>query len=178
MNIIFFGYKKCGKTSLGLSLAKKLSMHFIDTDRLIEELYEKRFHKALSVKGIVKHHGTEFFRELEKQVIFSLEDADNCVIALGGGAVLDKDNVEYLRKIGTLIYLKVDKDILKQRILHGELPTYIDAKDPIASFEQMYQSRYPIYESISCYCIDMSALSEEAIFLKIEYILQQAKESI
>ncbi|MBM3199226.1 MAG: shikimate kinase, partial [Chlamydiae bacterium] len=72
MNIILFGFKKCGKTYYGLQLAKKLHMHFVDTDLMIEELYTKIHHQTLPYRDIAKKHGFAFFRNLEKHAVAQL----------------------------------------------------------------------------------------------------------
>ena len=57
MNIVLFGYKKCGKTYFGLKVAQKLHMNFIDSDHLIEELFFKIQHYKLSYREIAKKYG-------------------------------------------------------------------------------------------------------------------------
>ena len=98
MNLLLFGFKRCGKTYLGLKVAQKMHMHFLDTDQMIEDLFTARHHKTLACREIVHDHGIHFFRELEKQVIYSLENTTNTVIALGGGSVLDQANARAYRR--------------------------------------------------------------------------------
>lgn len=175
MNLILFGYKKCGKTYYGLKLAHKMHMHYLDTDQMIEELFTARFHQTLTCKQIVEHHGLHLLRELEKQVIYSLEQINNTVIALGGGAVLDGGNVDHLKKIGTFVYLKTDKETLKKRILSGELPSYIDPQDPVGSFEDMYNHRKPFYEKVPAYTIDTDHKSEQEIVSELSELIETIK---
>lgn len=175
MNLILFGYKKCGKTYYGLKLAHKMHMHYLDTDQMIEELFTARLHQTLTCKQIVQHHGLHLLRELEKQVIYSLEHVDNTVIALGGGAVLDEGNVEHLKKIGALVYLKTNKEILKKRILSGELPSYIDPEDPVGSFEDMYIHRKPFYEKVPGFTIDTDHQSEQEVVSRLCDLVETLK---
>jgi shikimate kinase len=177
MNLILFGYKKCGKTYFGLKVAHKMHMQYLDTDQMIEDLFTARYHQTLPCKQIVIHHGLHLLRELEKQVIYSLSHVKNTVIALGGGAVLDESNVEYIQKIGTLVYLKTDKETLKKRILSGEIPSYIDAKDPVRSFEDMHANRKPFYEKIPAFTIDTALKSEEDVVMLLSDIVEKIKDS-
>lgn len=163
MNLLLFGYKKSGKSYYGLKVANKMHMNFLDTDLLVEELYLKKHHKSLNCKQIVLHHGRRAFQELEREVICGLDEIENTVIALGGSTVLDESNVLHLKKIGTLVYLKADKKTIMERILRGELPSYIDPENPVASFEKMYQERLSIYEHIGSFIIDTSHKTEEQI---------------
>lgn len=175
MNLILFGYKKCGKTYYGLKVAHKMHMHYFDADQMIEELFTTRTHQILSCKQIVEKHGIHLLRELEKQVIYSFSQLKNSVIALNGGAVLDETNVEHLLKVGTLVYLKTPKEVLKKRILSGELPTYIDPKDPVASFEDMHTHRQPFYEKIDAVIIDTEDKSEEEIEKQLCDLIERTK---
>lgn len=176
MNIILFGFKKCGKTYYGLRLAQKLHMEFIDLDHLIEEYYRKQHHSDLSYREIAKKHGFAYFRDLEKHIITTLHQAKNSVISLGGGAVLDPKNVERLKEIGLMIYLKVDKEILKRRILSQEPPAYFNHAHPIESFEKMYKERLPIYEQVSPHHVDAGHPLEEVVLERIMQIIHMLKD--
>ena len=152
-------------------------MQYLDTDQMIESLFTSRFHQTLPCKQIVIHHGIHLLRELEKQVIYSLSHIKNTVIALGGGAVLDETNVNHLQNIGTLVYLKTDKETLKKRILSGELPSYIDTKNPVKSFEDMYADRKPFYEKIPAFTIDTDQKSEEEVVRLLSDIVESIRGS-
>lgn len=175
MNLILFGFKKCGKTYYGLKVAQRMHMRFLDTDLLIEELYTKRYHQTHNCKEIVDRHGLEVFRELEQQVIYSLVQIDNCVVALGGGAVFQENNVEHLKKVGTLVYIKASKEVIKHRILSGEIPAYIDKKHPQDSFESMYKERKPIYERIQAFCVDTENKTEEQVVTLLCNLVESIK---
>ena len=152
-------------------------MQYVDTDQMIEALFTSRYHQTLPCKQIVIHHGLHLLRELEKQVIYSLAQLKNTVIALGGGAVLDESNVEHLKKSGTLVYLKTDKETLKKRVLSGELPSYIDTKNPVKSFEDMHAHRKPFYEKIPAFTIDTDHKSEEEVVMLLADIIESIRGS-
>lgn len=175
MNIILFGFKKCGKTYYGLKVAQKLHMHFIDSDLLLEELYEKTYHEKISYREIAKKHGFPFFRKLERQIVSVLMQQKNSIISLGGGVVLDPDNVARLHQTGTMIYLKASKATLEQRTLSHDPPAYIDPEHPVESFEHLYEERLPIYEGISAQRIDTEGLSEKEIIDTICHLIEKIR---
>lgn len=131
-----FGFHGCGKTTFGKKLASILTLDFLDTDKLIED------NQKLSCRELFKQKGEKIFRSLEEQIIESL-DANNSVIALGGGTILNDKNYQKLKQLGLLIYLEVDKEILKERMLKNGLPAYL--KD-LESFDYLYNERKCIYE--------------------------------
>ena len=92
MNLVLIGYRGSGKSTVGRRLAASLKMTFVDTDDLIEE------REGISITDIVKSHGWGHFRKLENHVIEEISKKDLLVIAPGGGAVLDTDNVKALKK--------------------------------------------------------------------------------
>ena len=170
-NIILCGYKSCGKTTLGKKIAEKTGRHFIDTDDLVFKNCQR--------------HTIEAFRETEKAVIAALVDFQNCVIATGGGSVLAPENVAILKKLGKIFYLRVPKAVIKARLLYcgrkasrnshfqadrsisGKLPAFLDPSRPEESFEEMYESRKALYESIADHIVD----SEEELFLRTRIIV-------
>jgi len=86
--------------------------------------------------------------------------------------VLSPDTVNALEKIGQLVYLKVGKETLKKRLLAGELPLFLDPKNPEASFEKMYAERKSIYEAIAAITIDAEGKSEKEILSLLEEVVR------
>lgn len=176
MNIILFGFKKCGKSYYGLKAAQKLHMHFIDSDLLIEKVYTQIYHQTLSYRDIVRKHGFPFFRMLEKLVLPLLMQEKNSLISLGGGMVLDQENVERLRELGPLIFLNVPKEVLQKRILSSDPPAYIDPHHPVESFEAIYKERLPIYEAIPAHVLEMNEDLEEDNLDKLIELIAEIKK--
>jgi shikimate kinase len=142
MNLIFCGLSKSGKTTIGKRVAERLQWTFIDTDQLIGE----------NSREIYYNQGELFFRALEKKSIASLHNCQQCVIATGGGSLLDPDNQKFLKTLGISIYLKVDPNVAKARGMSPHLAT-----------EETVQKRIPIYENSADLTIETEGLSEEEI---------------
>lgn len=128
-NLILFGFRGCGKTYFGRLLAEKLQRPFFDTDDLLVALDGKQ----LTPRAIHRAIGEKAFRALETQAILSLMHVERSVIALGGGAVLEEENVKLLQTMGRLIYLDAKFETVEPRV--GPL-------------KELYEQRKPIYESI------------------------------
>lgn len=167
MNIILCGFKSCGKSTVGKALADDLHYRFDDTDALLEAYYRKENNEVLGAADIYSKHGQEIFRQLETDIVHKLEKLDGRVIALGGGTVLNPDNVKHLHHIGKIIYLRASQDLLKNRMLQNRIPGFIDKVNPEASFEQIYQERYKIYENISDIIIDVDGKNPKQIAQEI-----------
>lgn len=134
-------------------------MAFIDTDRLIESQ-----HRAISCAEIVEKWGEKAFRAWESEIIVSLKLQKNSVIALGGGALMESQNRVVISSLGMLVYLYVEKEELKRRLLQTPL-SQIKTE---AAFEEMYGKRTEQYESLSHVKISLGTLSTEEVLQTIE----------
>jgi shikimate kinase len=167
MTLILFGFKSCGKTTYGKLLAKQLNLPFIDADDLICLLGGR---EGTCCRDIAQKKGEVFFRTLEREAIASLRPENQAIIAVGGGAVLDPQNLSHLKHLGKLVYLQASKELLKERLLKNELPSYLDPAAPLASFEKMYNERLPLYESIDAARIILEGKSEEEVVLELSLL--------
>ncbi|PJD91585.1 MAG: hypothetical protein CK424_06045 [Legionella sp.] len=145
MNIILIGFKGCGKTSVGAHLAQLTQRCFIDTDRWMEQHYRVIYQESQTVREIYRSRGESFFRLLEKSVLTSLQDTQTSIIATGGGAVLDCDNVMRLRHLGCLIYLHVSRETFAARLNMEDLPVFLDPRDS-QSVSLLYEQREMLYQ--------------------------------
>ena len=91
-NLILLGMMGVGKTTIGRILAKKLNLEFIDTDEHIEKK------NLMTVSEIFEKKGEKFFRTEEKNVIYELLKKNSCVFALGGGAFMNENIRETVKK--------------------------------------------------------------------------------
>jgi len=172
MNIILIGYRGSGKSTVGRRLATRMGRRFVDTDDLIES-------KEGQISGIVKSHGWDYFRAVEKRIIEGISKEDNLVIALGGGAVLDIDNVRVLKKKGFIIWLKADQQTLLKRMdedpeTNTRRPT-LTGRGTLEELEETISVREPFYERVSEIQIDTSTLNVEAV---VEHVLVIFNENL
>jgi len=166
MNLILCGLSGCGKTTVGKILSAKLGKSFIDTDKNVEILYEKRKGTFLSCRQITIKEGSLFFQDLENQVVQDLIKQQNAVISTGGATVLTPKN-QILKSIGKMIYLQAESSVLLPRILRDGIPTYLNGDPSLQSFEKLANSRQPIYQSLADHIIQIGILNPEEIAAKI-----------
>ena len=109
MNIVLIGMPGCGKSTIGVLLAKTMLCEFVDTDLIIQNKYKK------SLCEIIAEEGLDAFKEKENSVLRELQ-GENCVIATGGSAVYCREGMENLMKNGKVVYLKHSPEEIKGRI--------------------------------------------------------------
>ena len=137
MNITLIGMPASGKSSVGVMLAKRLGMQFVDTDLLIQKQYGKR------LKDLIAEHGLEGFRKLENEVNGSL-DLDNAVIAPGGSVIYGKEAMAHLKKISTIVYLELSYRAIHSRL--GDLKERGVVVKPGQTLRDLYNERVPLYK--------------------------------
>jgi shikimate kinase len=160
--LILFGFKGCGKTYYGKRLAERLGKQFVDTDKELIHLFKRD-----SVREVHQLLGEAKFRLAETVVIRSLGHLTDSIIALGGGGVMSSENQEILKKIGQMVYLEANFDMLKKRIEKLGVPS-------VATMEQLrtlYHDRLPVYESISARRVNTNLLDEAGVLAELEAIL-------
>ncbi len=136
-NLILIGMPGCGKSTVGVVLAKALGMEFIDSDLVIQRSRNQR------LSAIIDELGDDGFRALENQVNTSLQ-AENCVIATGGSVVYGQEAMEHLRSIGRVIYLQLSYEQVEDRL--GDLHARGVTIKPGWTLRDLYNERVPLYE--------------------------------
>jgi shikimate kinase len=136
-NIVFIGMPGCGKSSVGVIVAKALGMSFLDVDLLIQEQEGKL------LQEIINTIGNQSFLELEADVVCSLK-TENSVISPGGSAVLTTRGGEYLKKLGTVIYLNPGISDIKKHL--SNLSSRGVAMESGQTIEDVFNYRQPFYQ--------------------------------
>lgn len=168
-NLILIGHKFCGKTYFGKLLSAETGIPHIDTDELITNMYAAEFKQERTCKEIYLKIGERHFRDLEKRSVNSLLKAENAIISIGGGALLNAGNQSTLKAIGRLVYLEIEKSVLKEKILTARLPAFLDSGDPEGSFERMYLDRTPVYEKIHDIKLKMKGKNSKKIVEELKF---------
>jgi len=159
-NLVLIGMMAVGKTTLARIVAKKYNLKFVDTDANI------RKKNSMSIAEIFEKKGENFFRkEEEKEVLKSLKDS-NCVIALGGGAFINKTVRENVLKNAISIWLNIDIETLNSRIKNNYKRPLLKKENNQAKLKRLYVERKKIYE-LANHKIECGNLSKENIVKKI-----------
>lgn len=149
-NIVLIGMPSSGKTTIGTLLSEKLQREFFDSDKLIEET------QNMTIPDIFKGKGELYFRKCETEAICELSKYNSSVISTGGGAVLNKKNIELLKENGKVFFL--DRP-LEKLITTDDRPLSSNKSD----LEKRYNERYYLYKSSADVIIDASGTVEEVI---------------
>ncbi len=155
MNVILIGMPGCGKSTIGVVLAKTLRYGFVDGDLLIQEKTGKR------LQEIIDYDGLDRFCEIEDEVLLGI-NCEDTVVAPGGSAVYYPDAMAHLKELGAVVYIQLSCEHVKERLGNLESRGVAGAKDK--SVEELYAERVPLYEKYADFIIncDEGTLSENA----------------
>ena len=109
MSIILIGMPSCGKSTVGVLLAKKLGYEFIDSDLRIQKKHKKLLHE------LIAEQGNEGFLVLEAEVNCAM-DVQNAVIATGGSAVYSEAAMRHLSSLGKIVYIHISYEEMEARL--------------------------------------------------------------
>jgi shikimate kinase len=116
MKIFLIGFMGSGKTHWARLLSAKLSLAFFDLDTVIVEQEKK------SVSDIFSEKGEEYFRYKETEALERIaEGQEGFILSCGGGTPCFFNNIEYMKKIGKVIWLNTSIDVLTERLLRERM---------------------------------------------------------
>lgn len=137
MNIFLIGFMGSGKSTVGKLLAEKLNLKFIDIDEEIEKQENK------TISQIFKENGEMYFRNLEKQKIKEFQSKKVYVVSTGGGLGANKENMEFMKKNGIVIWLDVSlEEVLKRCKENANRPLL---NQPLENLKKLYEKRKNVY---------------------------------
>ena len=113
-NLVFLGMMGSGKSSIGLLIAKKLKLNFIDVDKEIEKELK------LSISKIFATKGEDFFRKFEEKITLKKLKLCSVVISLGGGAFTNKNVRQEVLKNHISFWLNWNNETLLNRIKNSK----------------------------------------------------------
>jgi len=164
-NLVLIGYRATGKTAVGALLAQELARPFVDLDEVLEE------EMGCSIADLVAAKGWAEFRRREKELVARFGQADGQVLATGGGAVLDPENVEVLRKNGVVVWLRADPGTIQERLSRdqrqvSQRPSLTDSST-LGEVAEVLQSRQPLYAAAAHIVIDTDQHSLDQVVEKV-----------
>jgi shikimate kinase len=163
-NVILIGMPGCGKSTLGVLLAKSLGMTFLDTDLVIQD----REHALLS--QLIRTHGSDGFLALEGSICAQL-DVNNSVIATGGSVVYEPNAMAHLSQLGTIVYLKLGYKALARRL--GNLEKRGVVLRPGQTLRMLYDERVPLYEKYANITVDCGGQDIEHTLRRVRRALEK-----
>ena len=165
INIALIGFMATGKTTVGKALVEYLggTYSFIETDQIIVENVGK------DISRIFAEEGEKKFRDYEISASKQVSLLKNVVISCGGGIVLNKVNIDNLKKKCHIVLLKATtQEIYTRAMKNGkETRPIINKEDPKSVIEDVLKFRNPLYDSAADFVIETTGKKINDIVLEI-----------
>jgi shikimate kinase len=160
-SIVLIGMMGAGKSSVGCCLQRRTKLALLDTDEIVASKF------GISIPEIFSKYGEQRFREAETQALRKLAPAKQTIIVTGGGIVLREENVNFLKRLGIVVWLDGNEETLFERASRAKTRPLLQGGNPRAVFARMLQARRPLYAKVANIRVDTSVLTEEEVAVAI-----------
>jgi len=157
-NIVLIGMPACGKSTIGVVLAKTMGKKFVDTDLLIQE----REGKLLQV--LIDINGNDYFKRIEEYVLRGLY-VENTIISTGGSAIYYPEAMRHFKEGGIIVYIKLPVKVIEERL--DNIKTRGITLAPGQTIGDLYDERIPLYEDYADLIIEGEGKTVEEIVEEI-----------
>ncbi len=164
-NLVLLGMMGVGKSTLAKIAANRQKLKYIDIDTIIEKKY------GMKIPQIFEKKGEAFFRKKEEDETLAALDEDKCIIALGGGAFINKTIREKILKNFLSIWLDLNLNTINKRIKWNKKRPLVIEKNSKKKINKLYSQRKSIYK-LAMHRINCNNLSKEKIVKKILFIYE------
>ena len=165
-NITLIGMPGAGKSTLGVVLAKRRGLRFVDTDLLIQE------GAGRLLSEIIEQDGLEAFMDYENKMLAGLE-CQGHVISTGGSACYGKEAMEHLRSIGTVVFIDITFDEMMRRL--GDLTKRGVVIKEGLTIRDVYDERRPLYQKYADLTLCSSDMSTREAVEALDDLLGEDK---
>lgn len=168
--LVLIGFMGSGKTSVGLKLSYKLRMPVEDTDKLIER------REGCAISDLFAGKGEAYFRQRETELLGELaENRFPKIYSVGGGTPVREENRTLLKRMGTVVYLRVRPETVYERLKGDNTRPLLQCDNPLARITELLNSRREAYESCADVTVDVDGMDIDDIVKKIMEELNRMK---
>lgn len=164
-NIALIGFMATGKSTVGRKLARRLKRRFVDLDDAIEA------REGMKVREIFGRKGEAYFRKVEKEALQGLLQHDAQVIATGGGAVRDAENLRLMKEKSLLVCLEASPETLLRRVGKSDHRPLLRGRNKRKRLQELLKQRERAYAQAHV-SVDTDCLTVDEVVGKIVEVIK------
>jgi shikimate kinase len=158
--VVLVGMMGVGKTAVGRKLADRLGFDFKDSDRIVEEKAGR------SVTEIFDTDGEEKFRQAERNSILEVLSSGPCVLATGGGAVMNAETRKAIKSKGLSVWLKLDLANIVRRLENADDRPLLKKGDPKKILQDLMSAREQLYAEADIHLESQDGKASETVGMR------------
>ena len=140
-NIFLIGYMGTGKSTVATYLSQEHDLGVMEMDEMIVQ------REGMSIPDIFKNHSEEYFREVETKILKEICMMTNNIVSCGGGVVLRSENVEEMKKSGTIVLLSASPETILERVKEDTSRPLLNGNKNVTFISEMLEKRRLKYEA-------------------------------
>ena len=158
-NLVLIGFMGSGKTSVGVKLSYRLKLTVEDTDKLVERRENKK------ISDIFAQEGEAYFRRKETELLNELSEKKQGarIYSVGGGTPVEPENRSLLKRLGTVIWLRVRPETVYERLRYDTTRPLLQCEDPLSRICELMDARRAAYEACADIVVDVDDKDMEDI---------------
>ena len=170
-NLVLTGMMGVGKSTVGRKLAKKLKLKFADIDQIIESK------EKTTINAIFKNKGEDYFRKIETKVTLEELKKINLVIALGGGAFINKKIRQEVKDSSVSFWLDASLKSLLPRLKNLKKRPLLNKDNLEKKMNKIYSERKKIYDK-SNFKIKCDSMKIDEIVNKVIKLYENSRNKV
>ncbi len=139
-NIFLIGFMGSGKSSAAHCLQQMLGAEVIEMDALIAK------QQKMAITEIFEKFGESYFRDLETKLLLDIQKKQGVVVSCGGGVVIRPENIEYMKKSGTVVLLAASPETVYCRVKDSKDRPVLNGHMNVEYIAGLQEKRRAMYE--------------------------------
>ena len=168
-NLVLTGMMGVGKSTVGGKLAKKLKLKFVDIDQIIESK------EKATINEIFKNKGENYFRKIEKKITLEELKKINLVVALGGGAFINKTIRKKVKNSSITFWLDLSVKSILSRLKNVKKRPLLNQDNLEETMNRIYSERKKFYNE-STFRIKCNSMSIKKVINKIKKLYESSRD--
>jgi shikimate kinase len=162
-NLVLIGMPGCGKSTIGLQLAKNLDIPFYDMDDVIVQMTGSTIPELFE-------HGEDYFRDKETEAARLLSQKEGVVISCGGGVIKRRENITLLGATGLIFFINRTPEAIMGEIDISGRPLLADGKQKV---QQLFKERFKFYAQYADYILDVEEPFSQTVPKIVSFITEK-----
>ncbi|MCD8085718.1 MAG: shikimate kinase [Clostridiales bacterium] len=140
-NLFLIGFMGAGKSTVAGAFHALCGMEVLEMDEEIER------RAGLSISDIFSTLGEESFRQMETELITTLEPGRRFVVSCGGGTPMREVNVRAMRRRGAIVWLTATAETVLVRVADSNSRPLLEGHKDRDYIQAMMNQRRPKYQA-------------------------------